>query len=197
MRFPDRMRFTAYLYLPNTVAVADYWNIWQTKTRFPDGSSDPVFIINGNGAVDPAGTWQGFELYQWRLQQRFGGFQIPVGRWVRVDVDYVWSGTNGSVMVRVRRRAGRRRLACPDGVPQRLQPLHAAPMVPEQLLAGAGHRRLHALLGQGASTVLGSPPEGDTFAVAVLPDGETDRLSPAPAATGGASVMPPCVGHRT
>ena len=98
------MRFTAYLYLPNTVAVADYWNIWQTKTRFPDGSSDPVFIINGNGAVDPAGTWQGFELYQWRLQQRFGGFQIPVGRWVRVDVDYVWSGTNGSVMVRVRRR---------------------------------------------------------------------------------------------
>ena len=69
------MRFTAYLYLPNTVAVADYWNIWQTKTRFPDGSSDPVFIINGNGAVDPGGTWQGFGLFD-GSSQRSGGFQI-------------------------------------------------------------------------------------------------------------------------
>jgi len=92
--------YATWLYFPDTFQdVESWWNVFQFKSRAPDGRNDAFFVLNvGN---DPDGDMH-FYLFDWqeRLAYEQTVATLPVGSWVHLEVRYLSaSDGDGSLTV--------------------------------------------------------------------------------------------------
>lgn len=91
--------YSVWYYFPQSYCVANYWNIfqWKSKKMFSPRQRDPFFVLNvGN-------RWDGtmfLYLYDWQKRQSYTQTlkDVPVRQWFNVTAHYVCAGDkNGRV----------------------------------------------------------------------------------------------------
>lgn len=91
--------YEASFNFPQRVAVRNYWNVLQWKSKRGSGQTDPFFVLNvGNR---PDGTMY-FYLYDWQRKRSFtqSAKNITVGAWTKVEAFYHSAGDGtGSVKI--------------------------------------------------------------------------------------------------
>ena len=85
--------YSIWLYFPERFdTTANWWNVFQFKSKRPSGQNDPFFVLNVGNRSD--GTMYPY-LYDWQLRKSFDQdlTDIPVGRWVQVEAFYRSAGS--------------------------------------------------------------------------------------------------------
>lgn len=95
----NELYYSVWYYFPKTYSVANWWNVFQWKSRHGEkGSVDPFFIVNvGNR---PNGEMYLY-LYDWQQRQSYSqvSTNIPIGRWFQVRAFYRCSPDAGEVTI--------------------------------------------------------------------------------------------------
>jgi hypothetical protein len=87
---PDDAYYSAWYLFPHTWRPAEFWNVFQWKTRISEDRTDPTFVLTiGNR---PTGEMY-FYLFDWITQAESGksSVEVPTGRWVHIEARYRWS----------------------------------------------------------------------------------------------------------
>jgi hypothetical protein len=91
--------YSTWMFFPTTFqATAGWWNVFQFKSKTPT-RNDPFFILNISNTSSGA---MRFYLYDWQQRRSYtqSAMEIPVGRWVHLEVRHrSSSGTDGRVTV--------------------------------------------------------------------------------------------------
>lgn len=79
--------YSAWFYFPQRYSGMSWWNVWQWKSKLPNGANDPLWILNVGNRSDGQ---MSFYLYDWinRRSYNQSAVAIPVGRWFHVEAYY-------------------------------------------------------------------------------------------------------------
>lgn len=86
-----KLYYSVWYYFPQHYRVTRYWNVFQWKSKRPNGVVDPFFVLNvGN----PTPGAMSFTLVDWQKQAKFDQAvtDVPVGRWFKVEAMYTCAG---------------------------------------------------------------------------------------------------------
>lgn len=79
--------YRVWFYFPQRYTVANWWDVFQWKSKISSTKNDPFFILNVGNRTD--GTMY-FYLYDWqqRISHSQAATNIPVGQWLQVEAFY-------------------------------------------------------------------------------------------------------------
>jgi hypothetical protein len=95
-KYPS-LYYSTWFYFPQHVAVTNYWNIMQWKSK-TTSTNDPFYTLN----VLNSGSAMQLYLYDWQRKVSFkqSAVSLPVGKWVHIEGFYTCAADNtGSVTI--------------------------------------------------------------------------------------------------
>lgn len=79
--------YSAWYFFPQSYTISQYWNVFQWKSKTPQGNIDPFIVLNvgnrSNGAMY-------LYAYDWQRRITYGQStkDIPIGQWFKVEAFY-------------------------------------------------------------------------------------------------------------
>jgi hypothetical protein len=86
-----KLYYSVWYYFPQQYRVSRYWNVFQWKSKRPNGAVDPFFVLDVSNHT--SGTMS-LSLVDWQKQVKFGQSvtDVPIGQWFNVEAMYTCAG---------------------------------------------------------------------------------------------------------